>query len=47
MEFNKYELRHRCFDNNLEKNVRTKIFKSDTVQILLIAVLMVGLCLNN
>ena len=31
MEFNKYKLRHRCFDYNLEKNARA-IFLRATLQ---------------
>ena len=47
LEFNKFKLRYRCIDNNLEKNTRANIFKSNTAQILDIVLLMIGLCLDN
>ena len=45
--FTKYKFCHRCFDNNLQKNFQINILESDTAQILLIVVLMIGLCLDN
>ena len=45
--FTKNKLHHRCFDNDLQKNFRTNILESDTKQIILSVVLMVGLCLDN
>ena len=45
--FTKYKFRHRSFDNNLQKNIRTNILESDTAQILPIVVSIVGLCLDN
>ena len=41
-----YKFCHRSFDNNLKKNFRTNILESNTTQILLIVVSMVGLCLD-
>ena len=46
-DFNKYKLFHISFGNNLQKNCRTSLLQSDTAQILLIVVLLVGLFLDN
>ena len=43
--FPKYELHHRCFDNDLQKFLQTNILENVTGHIFLIAVLMVNL--NN
>ena len=42
----KNKLCHRQFDNNLQKIFRENILENDTGEILLIAVLMVGLWLK-
>ena len=34
MDFNTYKLRHRYFNNKLEKNARANIFDSDTARML-------------
>ena len=40
-KFNKNEICHRCFDNNLKKIFRTNILENASGQILLVAILMV------
>ena len=45
--FTKIKLHHGCFNINLQNIFRTNTFENATRQILLMAVLMIGLSLDN